>query len=231
VLREKLRRIAGDRRVAAARDALDELAPIWWLARAYVAVAAVAIAAGVSWSFSHPLFPRFGNAAAGIALLVAVAVASLWLGGRRRRGLFGARAMRALLALDGALVILLVPVAYRVATESAAARPVVVVAAAAPVGGLAYDGVRVDNVYPFSRDGRLLHDVLLFDGAGRPLEIGGPATADPDRRPLLARDGRQVYNAFPIRYFEPGTQEVAHPDAIPPVAIPDIVTPPLAGPR
>ena len=37
------------------------------------------------------------------------------------------------------------------------------------VSGLAYNGAQVTNIYPFSRDGRLLHDVLLFTGNGTPL--------------------------------------------------------------
>jgi hypothetical protein len=36
-----------------------------------------------------------------------------------------------------------------------------------------------------------------------------------DRRPVETRTGRVVFNAFPIRYFEPGTRKVTHPNAVP----------------
>ena len=39
--------------------------------------------------------------------------------------------------------------------------------------------------------------------------------------------GKQILNAYPIRYFDPGTGEVAHPGAAPRVQIPRIATPPL----
>jgi len=32
---------------------------------------------------------------------------------------------------------------------------------------------------------------------------------------VTARSGAVVFNAFPIRYFQPGTQRVAHPNAVP----------------
>ena len=41
------------------------------------------------------------------------------------------------------------------------------------------------------------------------------------------KDGQPIYNSFPIRYFEPGTRTVAHPDASPPVHVPRIATPNL----
>ncbi len=94
--------------------------------------------------------------------------------------------------------------------------------------GLVFDGTPVANVYPFSRRGRLLHDVLLFDGLGRPLEVGG--TGDPNRRYVETAAGRRLFNVFPIRYYEPGTRRVAKPDAAPRVHIPRIATPPLGKP-
>jgi hypothetical protein len=76
------------------------------------------------------------------------------------------------------------------------------------------DGAPVQNVYPYDRRGRLLHDVRLYDQDGRPLNIGR-GQGDPNRRLVVTRRGTTVLNAFPIRYFEPGTRRVAHPDAVP----------------
>jgi hypothetical protein len=74
----------------------------------------------------------------------------------------------------------------------------------------------VQNVYAYDRRGRLLHDVRLFDQNGNPLDVGArAAAADPLRRLVRTRGGRRVLNAFPIRYFEPGTRRVAHPNAAP----------------
>jgi hypothetical protein len=86
--------------------------------------------------------------------------------------------------------------------------------------------VPLNNIYPYSRDGHLLHDVLLYTGSGTPIDT--PAgVPDPLRRVLRTKAGKAVNNAFPIRYFDPGTKHVSHPDASPPVRIPRIVTPPL----
>jgi len=92
--------------------------------------------------------------------------------------------------------------------------------------GLSYDGAAIENISPYSRDGHLLHDVLLYSGAGTPLDLptGAP---DPQRRVVRTKAGKPVLNAFPIRYFEPGTKRVAHPDASPPVRIPRLATPAL----
>ena len=76
------------------------------------------------------------------------------------------------------------------------------------------DGLPVRNIYPYDAHGRLLHDVRLYDQNGRPLDIGRGAT-DPNRRPVFNRNGARLFNAFPVRYFDPGTNRVAHPDAVP----------------
>jgi hypothetical protein len=44
---------------------------------------------------------------------------------------------------------------------------------------------------------------------------------------LRTKSGKQIFNAYPIRYFDPGTGVVAHPGAAPHVKIPQIATPPL----
>jgi hypothetical protein len=124
------------------------------------------------------------------------------------------------------LVLAALPVAGHVA-DGAQAQPIVVVEtpAAAPPG-LVLDGVAVDNVYPYSRDGVLIHDVQLFDGAGRPLDVRRDVD-EPDRRVPAGVTGTLLWNVFPIRYFEPGTTVVADPNAAPPLAVPKLKTPPL----
>jgi hypothetical protein len=96
-----------------------------------------------------------------------------------------------------------------------------------PGAGLTYNGALVDNVYPFGRDGRPLYDVLLYDQNGQPIDIGAQSLSDPTRRLLVTAHGSELFNSFPIRYFEPGTRRVARPGAGPRQRAPRVVTPPL----
>ena len=82
--------------------------------------------------------------------------------------------------------------------------------------------IAVQGVDRLAPGGRL----LLYTGSGVPLDAGG-ASIDPQRRVLRTKSGKQIFNAYPIRYFDPGTGEVAHPGAAPHVTIPRIATPPL----
>jgi len=222
-LRETIERLASSPRVAGSLRSLRELAPIWWAVRGYVAVAALALAAGASWSVAHGAVPRIGNAKLGaIAILVAVA-ASIALGLWSRRT---PQARLALSVLNVALLAAVVPVAVHLShrTQPAVATQIVVQTEIVP--GLAYNGTPLDNVYPYSRDGRLLHDVLLYTGAGTPLNLRAKSY-DPLRRILFTKAGGRIYNAFPVRYYQPGTTTVLRPNAGPNVKVPRITTPPL----
>jgi hypothetical protein len=220
-------RLARDPRVAAVRRLGSDLAPIWWVARAYLVVGAVAVALGVEWSTRFPVVPSLGSAATGLAFIALAVVASVWLGLRMRR--HGSPFPRAFAALNAALLLAVIPISQEVTDTSA--HEVLVAMAYAPqpqtAPGLTYEGIPIDNIYPFTRDGELLHDVLLYDGAGRPLEIRVDRTQDPDRRVVVTNGNEPLFNVFPIRYFEPGTKRVARPNAAPYVEHPLVVTPPL----
>jgi HAAS len=228
-LTRRLRSVTGwwtGAQAAGARRVLAELAPIWWVVRGYVAVAIVALALDAGWSSALPFVPRVGGTNGGVAVVALAILASVALGlaGRRRPGMH-ALAVAANVALAVAAVPVLAYVVDRI-PENLAAPPIVVVQTASAPAGLWSRGVAVDNVYPYSRDGKLLHDVLLYDGSGRPIDVR-PFTPDPSRRVPVTATGLALYNAFPIRYFEPGTTVVADPDAGPPVTVPQLVTPPL----
>ena len=75
----------------------------------------------------------------------------------------------------------------------------------------------------YDRAGRLLYDVRLYDSYGKPLDWGA-YSANPDRRQVTDAEGQPVFNAFPIRYVEPGTNRVADPEAAP-LAPPRLTTP------
>jgi len=207
----------------AVRRVLVELAPIWWIVRGYVAVAALAMASDASWTSPYPSIPRLGDGQGGLGVVALGIVLSVLLGlATRRRA-----SLRPVSALANAvLLIAALPVAGHVA-DGAQAQPIVYVetpAAAAP--GLVLDGVPVDNVYPYTRDGALLHDVQLFDGSGRPLDVRRDVD-EPDRRVPASVTGTLLWNVFPIRYFEPGTNVVADPNAAPPLSAPKLKTPSL----
>jgi len=211
----KARRLVRDPRL----QELRRLAPIWWVVRAYLLVAALALAAGASWSLRYFFVPHLGTAWLGVLVIVAASVLSIWLGLRTRRATH-------LVVLGNVVLLgLAIPVLSHFRHRELPVQ-VVTVAMYQPTQGLTLNGVPVNNIYPFSRGGRLLHDVLLYTGAGVPLDAPG-AAIDPQRRVLRTTSGKQIFNAYPIRYFDPGTGQVAHPGAAPPVKIPQIATPPL----
>jgi hypothetical protein len=223
-LRASAAQVGADPRIRAVGRVLGELAPIWWLARAYVALILVTRIAGADWSFSHPAITRLGDQHLAALVLIAAVVASVAAGLRGR----GRPVGRAAIAVNLLLALVAIPVGLHLADVAAAPAPqdakFFAVAAASP--GLTFDGRTVTNVYPYTRDGRLLHDVLLFDDAGRPLDVN-PGDTDPTRRVLLAADGQRIFDSFPIRYFDPGTQRVSKPNAAPPLAAPSLFTLPV----
>ena len=220
-----LRRIGAHPGVAATRGIAYDLAPIWWLARAYVLVVSLVALGEDSFSPSYPFVPVVGTALTGLGVVALAMAASVAIGlyGRRH----GDRYRRISRVANLTLAVAAIPVVAHLTDLRHGVvhlhQPVV---AQAPPPGLVYDGTPVDNIYPYSREGRLLHDVLLYDGAGRPIDIRAGAV-DPGRRVLRTTTNRGIFNSFPIRYYEPGTRRVARPDAGPPVRPPRIETPPL----
>jgi len=213
-------------RAKSARRVLVELAPLWWVARACVVVAVLAWLLGASWSVSMPIVPRIGGAGLGLVVLLLAIVGSVALGLRERTGT--GRAGRVGVALNVLLALAAVPAVVGLIDRVSEGPPTVYAFVETPtrIPGLALDGAPIENVYPYSREGRLLLDVLLFDQQGRPINVR-PASNDPERRVLRSNTGADLYNSFPIRYFESGTTSVAHPGASPAVRWSPIVTPQL----
>jgi hypothetical protein len=234
-LRAALRELAGHPAAVRAVSVLRELAPVWWVARAYVAVAALAIVTGQGASdvaeFSrYAEVPRLGSPLVGLLVLALATVASIAAGmaARRSPGRRGA-----LIALNAVLVVLAVPVADELIDAQSLEFPAgafygAVTAPPAEMPGLRYDGVAIDNVYAYDRSGRLLQDVRLYESHGKPLDWGRDFV-NPDRRTVIDANGATVFNAFPVRYFEPGTTRVADPQAAPLPTPPRLTTPPLSG--
>jgi hypothetical protein len=203
-------RFRRDPAVRAAFGTARELAPIWWVVRACALLAAFTV--GTRESYSVP-FPRLTGhpvpdvALVGLAITVSVA---LGLTGRRRP----ARLRPLRIAVNLGLVACLAFVPEFVDDVRGRATQVEFISASPTPAGPSENGVPLGNIYPYDAKGRLLHDVRVYDQAGRPLRIG-QGSVDPDRRPVYTRGGRAIFNAFPIRYFEPDTNRVARPDATP----------------
>jgi hypothetical protein len=219
--------VAAHPRIQRLRRPLAELAPIWWLARAYVAVILLGALFGAHWSSSHPAVPRVGSGRFAALLLVAAVVGSIALGLRERHR---RPARRSLVVLNVILALVAVPAGVHLLSVATSPSPidVVPIAIASPSPpGLSNAGVPVRNIYAYSRDGRLLHDVLLYDGTGQPLDVV-PGDKDPLRQVLTAPGGQPIFNSFPIRYFDPGTGRVTNPNAAPPPVGPNLFTPAAA---
>jgi hypothetical protein len=209
---------------ARVKRGLVELAPIWWLARAYVAVAVLAWLFDDGRGITPPEVFRLGTQNLGFVLLTLAAVASVALGfWLRRRGRLGMAGIVANVVLAVAAVPVYANLLDWVSNRSGGET---IVVQTSVTEGLAVDGEPVENVYPYSRDGRLMLDVLLYDQNGAPLNIR-PDDADPTRRVLRTKSGDGAFNSFPLRYFEPGSRRVARPGATPRINWSPIVTPPL----
>jgi hypothetical protein len=212
-------------RTHAARSAMRiarELAPAWWLIRGFLLVAAIAAVTGASWSLEHPWLPHLPSARWSVSLIVVAVIASLTLG-IRTRGVRGALAA-AVVALNVVALLAIVPVERHLRRAPATQFVTVSIPSPFTPQGLVDNGRRITNLYPYSRTGTLLHDVLIYDQYGNQVRLG--LGRDPLRRVLRGSRGQAVPNAFPIRYFDsPVGRYVSHPDAAPPVHVPKIVTP------
>jgi hypothetical protein len=231
-LQRRLRQLAAHPRSERALRLTRELAPIGWLVRAY-SCAALAVGLGLGhWGWGQQVVPTFGSRLGSVIVLGALLSGSIALGLRARERPPGGAWRWAALGLNVALATVAVVVGVRAATQE---RPVQdpcfgsfpCPAAAPAVAGIANGGNPISNLYPFDRNGRPLYDVTLYDQNGKPLNIGGPNDSDPNRRIATTIAGRQLFNSFPIRYHEPGSERVANPTAGPRHRGPRIATPPL----
>ena len=223
-LRAALEELAASPQARRIRELAGELAPLWWAARACLAVGALAVVSpGVGWSSDWGFIPIFWSEACTVLVSLVALVGSCALGLATRRGLL----RRTSLAVSAA-TLLAMPFAVDAANTPGASFPIDTFASSEPLSqdGLVYDGNAVDNIYAYDRAGRLVRDVRLYDEGGRPLEFGRDFD-NTDRRIVTEAGGRTVFNSYPVRYFEPGTRRVAEPGAGAPPEPPELTTPPL----
>jgi hypothetical protein len=206
-LRDRAREI-----VARATPLGRELAPLGWLVRGYLAAVAIAFTVGAEWFYNRPgVFSLRGVVWDALWLCVVCVAVSVVIGVAMRlakRRSAAVTVVNVLFALGALWIAPTVVDQFRHRGESPSASSVTSVIDQTP--GLSIGGVPVGNIYPYSRDGRPLYDVRLYDENGNALEIGR-AAVDPDRRVPRTQLGTMAFNAFPIRYFEPRSTRVRTP--------------------
>ena len=192
---------------------LPELRPGWWVLRAYLAVLVLAFIFRDGSNLRPIPNPFSSNGLLQIvATLLAISI-SVRLG---RRGMPVTKGWRwAVIALNVAIAIVALPVLVSMGTGSNNAYsydnssdPYFSSAASAGY----YPGVT--NIYPYSRDGKPLKDVLLYDQDGRPLV---PEKTDIVVDVPNGPDGLPIPNAYPLNEHQPNGDPVLPPRvALPP---------------
>ncbi|ROO83237.1 hypothetical protein EDD29_0732 [Actinocorallia herbida] len=175
-------------RGSAARDVAHDLRPVWWVARGYFAAFLLNAILGRDQAFlpDGPLST--------LVLLGAVTV-SVWLGGRARRG--GRRRAATVLGVAGLTgLALLGGMAFAATAEDGRA-----------YYGPGYEGTGpslgdLANIYVFTRDGKPVKDVLLYDQWGEPIQTS------PDAWGFIERGGDPLQpNVYPKEICAPGGME------------------------
>ncbi|QCW52271.1 hypothetical protein FE634_20895 [Nocardioides dongxiaopingii] len=196
-------------------DVVRELRPVWWVARAWIAVTLLDLVAGDHEPLS--LVPSLGHPATGAVLLAAAVVVSVLVGlGRPGPGPGGHRhpATRLVtLAVNVGLVVTMlsfgVPWPGYLAGNAVEAQPYDGYRPGFNDGarserrpGLQLDDEAVTNVFAYDAQGLPLQDVQLFDQDGDPLAVAsGTSTGrGAERRvpcPALDAD-TELLNVFPL---------------------------------
>ncbi|MBP1780980.1 MULTISPECIES: HAAS signaling domain-containing protein [Micromonospora] len=146
-------------------DFLRPLRPAWWLVRGWLAALIVA------WMVDgrSGLVPRLdGNSSTGLLLLIGAIVASMWWG-RRSAGITGWRRQLHQIATAALLLFsfaVLAQVDERADTDSYGSYEQTSV-------DHRYD--RIEDVFVYDQQGRLIRDARLFDQNGVPIRLGWPS--------------------------------------------------------
>ncbi|GAA3739385.1 HAAS signaling domain-containing protein [Micromonospora maritima] len=166
LLDRQLGPLVGQARVA---DFLRSLRPAWWLVRGWLAALLVGEMTG---SDRAGLLPRIeGSVLGGLVLLAGAMLASLWLG--RRSGDFTGWPRRLHLVGTAVLAVFALVVVTDV-QERAGVDP------DADYQQVSVDGRfdRIEDVFVYDQQGRLIRDAQLFDQNGVPIRLGWPTCLD-----------------------------------------------------
>jgi hypothetical protein len=176
------------------RALLPELRPGWWVLRAYLVVLVLAFLLRDGGNLRPIPNPFSSLGLLQILSTVAAIVISVRIG---RRGSPVSKGWRvAALSANVAIAVLALPVLVSMSTNDGSAY------SSADSSGsnlstvnAGYYGPGLTNIYPYSRDGKPLKDVLLYDQDGHPLILdqGGIVTNVP-----MGADGLPITNAYPL---------------------------------
>ncbi|WP_433495030.1 HAAS signaling domain-containing protein [Micromonospora sp. CA-248089] len=191
-------------------DFLRPLRPAWWLVRGWLAALIVA------WMVDgrSGLVPRLdGNSSMGLLLLIGAIVASMWWG-RRSAGITGWRRQLHQIATAALLlfsIAVLAEVDERADTD---------VYGSYEQTSVDHRYERIEDVFVYDQQGRLIRDARLFDQNGVPITLGWPSCmADTGAVPEM----RNTYPYCPERApFGPPVSPSIAPPAFAPT---DSITP------
>jgi len=199
-----------------------ELRPGWWVLRAYLAVLILTFLFSTGQNL-RPIpnpFSKLGLLQI-VATLFAIVI-SVRLG---RRGLPRGMGWRgAALLVNVAIVLLALPVLARMSTSNPNAYSnaySVDPYSSSVAAGYYYPGF--SNIYPYTKDGKPLKDVLLYDQSGKPLTP--PKSGIPTDYALDA-NGQPILNSYPLNQRHPN----GDPKMPPRVALPPSSTIATASP-
>jgi hypothetical protein len=225
-LRERLwaltKRVVGTQVYRELRALLPELRPGWWVLRAYLVVLVLAFMFRDGANL-RPIPNPFTSAGLLqiLGTLIAIVI-SVRLG---RRGMPVRRFRRgAVVAANAAIAVVALPVLVSMGTGS------IYVYSAADYSSDPYSSAAaagyypgVTNIYPYSRDGKPLKDVLLYDQDGRPLvpSQDGVVSDIP-----IGSDGLPIPNDYPLNQRNPNGDPIVPPR----VALPPSESTPTASP-
>lgn len=178
---------------------LPELRPGWWVLRAYLAVLILAFMLRDGRNL-RPIpnpFSSFGLLEI-VAMVAAIAV-SVRIG---RRGLPSGRIWRGTaVAANIAIALLALPVLTEMSTTHAYPLSVTEPDGYYSAYRAGFYGPGVTNIYPYTKDGKALKEILLYDQNGRPLTL--PSVKEPITDFPISSDGRTITNEYPLnqRHF------------------------------
>lgn len=193
------------------RALLPELLPGWWVLRAYLIVLVLAFV----FKGDSNLRPIPNPFSSGGLLQILATLVAIFISVR-----IGRRGMRvntywrgALLALNVGIALLALPVLVSMGTNGAYSYVGTSDPYLSAVSAGYYPGVT--NIYPYSKDGKALKDVLLYDQDGRPLIPA--ANGDVIMDVPIGADGLPIPNAYPVSERDSNGAPVVPPRvALPP---------------
>jgi hypothetical protein len=213
-LRSLISSVSGTKTYREVRAILPDLRPGWWVLRAYLAVLVLAF----FFKDGHNLRP-IPNPFSSFGLLqilatAAAVVISVRLGRRGAPARIGVR--WAALAVNVAIALLTVPVLASMSTSHPYAESIVYSSdpySSAVAAGY-YPGFT--NIYPYTKDGKPLKDILLYDQNGKPLM---PAKSGVMTDYPIGADGQPITNSYPLNQRHPNGDPILPPRvALPPSA-------------